>query len=215
MQLFSDNSLKYTLTVTNLSGNDQLVNAYLQTGDVITSGPVVLSFKSGFNGSTATGTISGVRQSLVDSLKSDANEIYINVQSAQVGSGLVRGQLNATVDWAMDVWMTFDNVVPLPVNVECSGLGLFRLTSNKKLYAIIYQSVDEFAPGVISANIHQGEEGENGEVLLSIYSDWREFGQTIIIPVDDDMISKLKNDHLYVNAPSIEHPDGAIRGQIR
>jgi hypothetical protein len=130
MQLFSDNSLKYTLTVSNRSGNDQLVNAYLHTGNVITSGPVVLSFKSGFNGSTATGTISGVRQSLVDSLKSDANEIYINVQSAQVGSGLVRGQLNATLDWAMDVSMYGENVVPA-VNVECSGLGLFRLTSDK------------------------------------------------------------------------------------
>src|SRR6478735_11679370 len=52
MQLFSDNSLKYTLTVTNLSGNDHLVNAYLQTGDVITSGPIVLPFESTFNGST-------------------------------------------------------------------------------------------------------------------------------------------------------------------
>src|SRR6478736_2083149 len=103
LQLFSDNSIKYTLTVTNLSGNDQLVNAYLQTGDVITSGPIVLPFESTFNGSTATGTINGLRKSLVDSLKSDANEIYVNVQSAQVGSGLVRGQLNATVEWAMDV----------------------------------------------------------------------------------------------------------------
>src|SRR6476661_8638092 len=42
MQLYSDNSLKYTITVNGLAGDDQLVNAHLHAGDVITSGPVVL-----------------------------------------------------------------------------------------------------------------------------------------------------------------------------
>src|SRR5918993_876824 len=50
MQLYSDNSFKYTITVNGLSGDDELVNAHLHTGDVITSGPVVLPFEPTFTG---------------------------------------------------------------------------------------------------------------------------------------------------------------------
>jgi hypothetical protein len=93
MKLYSDNSFSYTLTVDNLAATDALVTAHLHAGDVITSGPVILPFDPTFSGNTASDTLTGLRQSLVDSLKDDANDIYVNVHTTQVGSGLVRGQL--------------------------------------------------------------------------------------------------------------------------
>src|SRR5688572_1915087 len=81
MRLYSDNSLSYTLTVNNVSNVDVLLDAHLHAGDVVTIGPVILPLEPTFTGNTATGTITGLRQSLVDSLKSDANEIYINLYS--------------------------------------------------------------------------------------------------------------------------------------
>lgn len=214
MQLLSDNSFKYTITVDGLKADDALVNAHLHTGDVITSGPVVLPFEPTFSGGTATGTITGLRQSLVDSLKSAANDIYVNVHSTQVGSGLLRGQLNTTVDMAADLAMTGANEVQ-PVNTTATGTAMLRLTTDKKLYSKITVTDLEDNDTLTAAHIHPGGVGSNGGVLLGIYGDAAEFGTTKIIDVPDSIITKLKTDSLYVNAHSKRHPAGIIRGQIR
>lgn len=214
LRLYSDNSFSYSVTVNNLAGGDQLTNAHLHTGDVITSGPVVLPFDPTFSGNTATDTITGLRQSLVDSLKSDANDIYVNVHSSQVGSGIVRGQLNKTIDWVMDVPLTGANEVP-PVTTTATGLALLRLTTDKNLYANISVTGLEAGDAWSAAHIHPGAAGANGGVLQGIYNDAAEFGTTKIIPVSDAMIDSLKNEALYVNAHTTNHSGGAIRGQIR
>ena len=214
MQLLSDNSFKYTITVNGLKADDQLVNAHLHTGDVITSGPVVLPFEPTFSGGNSTGTITGLRQSLVDSLKSSANDIYVNVHSSQVGAGLVRGQLNTTVDMAADVALSGANEVPA-VNTTATGKALLRLTTDKKLYSKITVADLEGNDTLTAAHIHPGGVGTNGGVLVGIYGDSTEFGKTKIIDVADSIVTKLKNDSLYVNVHSKRHPAGTIRGQIR
>ena len=219
MKLYSDNSFSYTVTVDNLAATDGLANAHLHAGDVITSGGVILPFAPTFNGNTASDTLTGLRQSLVDSLKDDANDIYVNVHSTQVGSGLVRGQLNKTIDWAMDVAMTGANEVP-PVTTAATGLASFRLaidknSSDKNLYTKITVQGLEAADAWSAAHIHPGAAGANGGVYLGIYNSAAEFGSTKIFPASDAMIDSLKNDALYVNAHTTLHPGGAIRGQIR
>jgi len=214
MQLYSDNSLKYTITVTGLSGGDQLVNAHLHAGDVITSGPVVLPLEPTFSGGSATGTITNLRSTLVDSLKSAANEIYINVHSSQVASGLIRGQLNTNLDMVADIPMTGANEVPA-VNTAATGVALLRLTTDKKLYSKITVAGLEDGDALTAAHIHSGPAGANGGVVVGIYGDGTEFGTAKIIPVEDATITMLKNDPIYVNAHSTSHPAGIIRGQIR
>ena len=214
MQLLSDNSFKYTIAVNNLKADDQLVNAHLHTGDVITSGPVVLPFEPTFTGGNSTGTITGLRQSLVDSLKDASNDIYVNVHSTQVGSGLVRGQLNTTVDMAADVALSGANEVQ-PVNTTATGKAMLRLTTDKKLYSKITVEGLEANDTLTAAHIHPGGVGTNGGVLQGIYGSAAEFGTTKIIDVPDSVVTRLKNDSLYVNAHSKRHPAGIIRGQIR
>lgn len=214
LQLYSDNSLKYNITVTGLAADDQLVNAHLHAGDVITSGPVVLPLEPTFTAGTATGTITGLRSSLVDSLKSAANEIYINVHSTQVGSGLLRGQLNTGLDMVADIPMTGANEVPA-VNTTATGMALLRLTTDKKLYSKITVTGLEDGDALSAAHIHSGAAGANGDVVVGLYGSSAEFGTAKIIPVEDATIATLKNDPIYVNAHSTNHPAGIIRGQIR
>ncbi|HSB92598.1 MAG TPA: CHRD domain-containing protein [Flavitalea sp.] len=214
LQLLSDNSLKYTLTVTGLKADDQLSTAHLHTGDVITSGPVVLPLDPTFTGGNATGTVNGLRSSLVDSLKSASNEIYVNIHSTQVGSGLVRGQLNTNVEMASEVALSGANEVPA-VNTTAAGMATLRLTSDKKLYSKITVEGLEANDTLTAAHIHPGGVGSNGGVLQGIYGSAAEFGTTRIIDVPDSIITKLKTDSLYVNAHSKRHPAGIIRGQIR
>jgi hypothetical protein len=63
IQLYADNSLKYILFV-NGAVDDKFVDVNLYAGDVITNGPVILPFEPIFVGNTATGTITGLRQSV-------------------------------------------------------------------------------------------------------------------------------------------------------
>src|SRR5204863_9543505 len=84
MKLYSDNSFSYSVTVDNLASSDALVTAHLHAGDLVTSGPVILPFNPTFSGNTASDTLTGLRQSLVVSLKDEANDIYVNVHTTQV-----------------------------------------------------------------------------------------------------------------------------------
>lgn len=216
LQLLSDNSLKYSITVTGLAASDALTAAHIHTGDVITNGGVILGFSPTFSGSTASGTITNVRTTFVDSLKNDVNELYFNVHSTQVGSGLVRGQLNTKLEMTADVVMNGANEVQTPAVVtNATGLGLARLTSNKKLYVKVTVSGLEANDALSAAHIHKGAAGTNGAILIGIYNSAAEFGTVKVITVDDVMFASLKADALYFNAHSTTKPAGIIRGQIR
>jgi hypothetical protein len=214
LELRSDNSLKYTISINNLASGDALMAAHLHIGNVVTSGGVVLSLNPMFTGGNATGTILNVRQTLVDSLKSDMNELYFNVHSSQVGSGLVRGQLNVGIDMAVDVPLSGANEVPA-VTTATTGLAILRLTSDKKLYSKVMILNVAQGDAMAAAHIHKGATGANGTVILALCSSAADFGTAKMFPVDDVFIASLKTDAIYVNAHSTYNPSGIVRGQIR
>lgn len=214
LELLSDNSLKYTINVTGLASGDVLNAAHIHTGNVITNGGVILNLNPTFSGSSATGTVTGLRSSFADSLKNNTNELYLNVHSAQVASGLVRGQLNTNIEMAATVALSGANEVPA-VTTTATGTALVRLTSDKKLYSLITVTGLEATDALTMAHIHRGAAGVNGAVLVSIHSSAAEFGTAKIITVDDATFTALKTEAIYVNAHSTNRPGGVVRGQIR
>ncbi len=214
LQLLSDNSLVYTIAINGLAGGDALVAAHLHTGDAITNGPIVLGLDPVFTAGSATGIIANLRTSLIDSLKSATNEIYVNVHSSQVGSGLLRGQVNTNIELAADVALISANEVPAGTSVA-TGLALVRLTSEKKAYIKLTVTGLEAADALTAAHIHKAAAGVNGPVILGFYSSAADFGTTKVLPVDDALYTSLKTDAIYVNAHSVIKPGGVIRGQIR
>lgn len=214
LQLMSDKSLKYTITVNGLPSGDALTASHLHVGDVITSGGVILDLNPTFANGTATGTITNVRSSLVDSLKSDVNDIYINVHSSQVGSGLVRGQLNQPVTFATEVVLNSANEFPAGTSAA-TGLATIRLAADSKLYTKITVTNLEAGDALTAAHYHRGAAGSNGSILLDIYGAADQFGTVKVSTVDETFVNALKNDPLYVNAHSTSKPGGLIRGQLR
>lgn len=214
LELLSDNSLKYTITVVGLTSGDAVVAAHLHVGNVITNGGVIQDLSPVFNGGTATGTVTNLRSTFVDSLKDDVNEIYINAHSSQVGSGLIRGQLNAKLDFVADVVLNGANEVPA-TTTTATGLALIRLTTAKQLYIKLTTTGIEAGDAFSAAHIHKAAIGVNGSVFVGFYSSNADFGTTKISTVDDATITSLKADAIYVNAHSTTKPGGLIRGQIR
>ncbi len=214
LQLLSDNSLSYVITVQGLSEGDVLNAAHLHVGNVITSGPVILPFNPVFVGGVAAGVIPNLRQTLVDSLKNDANEIYFNAHSTNVPSGIVRGQLNTGVALAADVTMIGANEVP-PVATTATGLALVRMTTGKQLYSKVTVSNLEPNDTMKLAHYHVGAVGVNGPVYVGFYTSAADFGTVKVTTVADSVYTTLLTKPIYVNAHSVKHPGGIIRGQIR
>ncbi len=214
LKLMSDNALKYTITVNALNAGDALIAAHIHTGDAITNGPVILGLEPVFTAGSANGEIKNLRSSLIDSLKSDNNELYFNAHSTQVPSGLVRGQLNTNIEVAADVALNSANEVPAGTSAAI-GVGLLRLTSAKKAYIKLTVTGLEAGDALVAAHIHKAAVGVNGSVILGFYSSAADFGTVKILPVDDVLYASLKNDPIYFNAHSTAKPGGIIRGQIR
>jgi hypothetical protein len=214
MKLMSDNSITYNFNVTGLASGDALTAAHLHTGNAGSNGGVILNLNPTFSGTTSSGTISNVRQSLVDSLKNDANEIYFNVHSTQVPNGLVRAQINTKVELAMDVQLSGTNQVP-SVNTTATGTTQLRLTADKKLYTVTTVNNLAAGDGLLFANLHSGASGVNGPVLLGIAGTGADFGMNKVYTLSDAIYNSIKNDALYVNANSTLYANGVVRGQIR
>jgi hypothetical protein len=214
IDLLSDNSLKYTLTVTGLASGDALTNSHIHVGNVLTSAGVILDLKPTFANSSATGTVTDLRASFVDSLKSDLNDLYVNIHSTQLPGGLIRGQLNKTIDVAADVVMTPANEVPAGTTTA-TGLAIIRVTSDKQMYVKVTVSNLEATDALTAAHIHKAAAGVNAGVMVGFYGAAADFGTVKIVTLDDASYASMKVDALYVNAHSTAKPAGLIRGQIR
>lgn len=214
IQLYSDNTLKYTINVTGLASGDALTAAHIHAGDVITNGPVVLGFDPVFSGSSATATLSNLRTTFIDSLKDDVNELYFNVHSTQQPGGLLRGQLNVGIEMASDIVLLGTNE-PTPVTTTATGLAILRLTDEKKLYSKITVANLESDDALAAAHIHLAATGVNGPVIVSLCGSAADFGVAKQFLLTDALYANVKSDPVYVNAHSTKHPGGLIRGQIR
>jgi hypothetical protein len=212
LDLYSDNSFKYAITVTGLAGGDALTASHIHFGDAGTNGPVILNFSPVFSANAASATLTNLRQTLVDSIQTGT--VYVNVHSTQFPGGLVRGQMDKTMDFAVDVPLSGANEVPA-VTTTATGLALLRLTTDKTLYSKITVSTLDAGDTLSVAHIHGAAAGVNGAVLQALCLSAADFGVVKSVVLTDANVTAVKTGAVYVNAHTKLHPGGIIRGQIR
>ncbi len=214
LDLYSDSTLKYTINVTGLASSDVLNAAHIHVGNAITNGAVILNFNPTFTSGTATATVN-LRKSLSDSLRNATTDFYVNVHSTQVGSGLIRGQLENPVTFATDVAMVGTQEVPA-VTTTATGVALIRLTTDKTLFARVTVTGLETTDALTAAHIHTGATGVNGGVIVALIAGSTDFGLPLkITGISDANIALIQTGQVYVNAHSVVRPGGVVRGQIR
>ena len=214
--IMSDNSVQYNITVNNLAAGDALTMAHIHTGNPGVNGGVILNFAPTFTGGSASGSVANVRQTLLDSLTGGSAELYVNVHSTQVVSGLVRAQINSTIQWAQDIILSGANEVPA-VTTTATGVARFRLTTEGKLFYVVNVTGLGAGDGTLTAaHIHNGAVGANGSVLIGLATSAADFGvdkQRQLTDVEKAGIDGTGA--LYVNAHSTIYTGGIVRGQIR
>ncbi len=215
LDLYSDSTLKYTITVTGLASGDALVAAHIHVGNAITNGGVILSFNPTFSGGSATATVN-LRKSLSDSILNATTDFYVNVHSTQVGSGLLRGQIDNPVIFATDVALSGANEFPTPVVTTATGVALLRLTTDKNLFARVTISNLEVGDALTASHIHTGATGTTGGVIVGLIAGSTDFGLPLkITGISDANIALIQTGSVYVNVHSTRYGGGIVRGQIR
>ena len=123
-----------------------------------------------------------------------------------------------------------DKEVP-PVTTQATGTaGFSQPHLNNMTYGIKVSNIGN----VTMAHIHQGKEGQNGPVIVTLFKadnatgtgpvEGQLVGGTISNDklegplagksVEVDLVKVIEDGEAYVNVHTTENPDGAIRGQI-
>lgn len=107
--------------------------------------------------------------------------------------------------------MSGANGVP-PVATDATGIAQIVLDTETLLFRFEVQLFD--LEDFTMMHIHLGAAGQNGILLYVLSRRGQEVhvsGELMLLPID---IPDLMNGNLYVNAHTIRHPDGEIRGQL-
>lgn len=212
MVALSDNSLRYDINVG--TAEDKILGAKISSGDPISEGSEILNLSARIANNYVSGTVTGIRQSLMDSLLNNNIEKYVNVITQHNPTGLVRGQLNSNVVIASNVQLTGTSVVP-PVTTNTTGTAYIRLTSDKILYSNVVISNDDPADPVTKATVNNGVVGSNGSVLLNLVNSAAEFGIPEKNAITENDYNALTHNNTYVVVSSASNPTGKLRGQLR
>ena len=123
-----------------------------------------------------------------------------------------------------------DKEVP-PVQTQAKGTaGFSQPHLNNMTYGVQVNNIE----GVTAAHIHQGKEGQNGPIIVTLFKADNNTGtgpvngQLVGGTISNDMLEgplagktleidlarTIQDGEAYVNVHTTENPDGAIRGQV-
>ena len=210
LTLYVDNSLKYELTNT-LKVGDAATAAHIHSGDAGSNGPVVIDFGTP-SGNNFSGTIM-LNATQADLLKNNS-PAYVNVHSTNFPGGVIRGQVESTLAFAMDIPLVGTNEVP-SVTTTATGVATLRMTADKKLYSKIVVTSLEANDTLTLGHIHKAAAGVNGSVIVDLIPAATDFGVLKTFTLTDALYNDVLTSQVYVNVHSKRKPSGIVRGQIR
>lgn len=209
--LTSENRLVFSLSVDSLAADDQLQIAHIHLGNPVENGDVLVDlvdgFKIAFNGATASGEIT-VTAAQAETILND--EVYVNVHSKKVPTGLLRGPVGKQLIWAQDIPLTANK----PGRTE-TGLSTLRLTADGTLYSLL--KVNNLAAGdnLQVAHIHRDSLVAGGDVLFDLCRGASEFGLPVEISLTAAQSTDFQTKPCYINCHSSQEPTGFLGAQIR
>jgi hypothetical protein len=198
---------------------------HIHAGPPSVNGPVVIDFTD----IATTGARKGcmpVEADLVQRIINAPEFYYVNVHTASLPKGAVRGQLNVSrnpkpiknpttfdvsINGANEVGVVGSPTGTARITVEVGG-GRACFTIREQANVFIRE--DEFAPSLL--HIHRGAAGVNGDVVID-FTDVANFGQrqgcvTTTRALVDEIATNPAG--FYVNFHTISFPKGAMRGQL-
>lgn len=204
-------SLQYRITVTGLE--EAIAGAHFHRGGPDATGDIVHTISFQAPRLTATGTWENIPLSTVDSLLKGL--IYVNIHTAQVPEGKIRGQVemlpNAGV-YQLDP----GNEVPPISHDDSDGSGDATITVDPQTRTAWYRARWCCMTGPATmAHFHRGARGSTGPVVHALPIS---VGDSVVEGVwtglSDQDIADIRSGNIYLNVHTDTYPNGEIRGQV-
>lgn len=213
IKLYSDSTLNFNISVSNLDGTDQLTLAHIHTGGPVDVGaPLIVLVDNStlkFQGSSASGTVK-LNSSQFYALE-NGDEFYVNVHSTKFPVGLVRGQLNQTITYAQNLDLT---PISNPLRPE-TGTAFLRMAKDSTLFYKV--TVNNLTPGDVLANaqINVGATGVTGPSVINLYTTAAEFDTPKSVKLNASQVEFLTKSQVYITVNSQQVTNELLRGQLR
>jgi hypothetical protein len=229
------NSLSYQLSVNNLT---DAMAAHIHLGQPGEAGDIVAPLFMGgpvtLNGTLATGTItdrdlvgplegSTVKDLIREILNGNA---YVNVHTMAHASGEIRGQIAISPTATLRAALSGAGEDP-SVDTSATGYAVFTISDDGQ--SLEFELGVEGAENVVAAHIHLGQPGEDGPVIVPLFSGGPTSDDGILAMgtltsadfVNDlegssmaDLLTEMLSGNTYVNVHTTQNPMGEIRGQV-
>lgn len=214
--LHTDYTLEWSIQINDLSGQDALTTAHINLGDPAMRGDELINLVD-HNNLKFVGDFANGSKKITEyqAIKIKEGEVYLNVNSNQEPEGLLRGQLDKKIIWALDVRLSPENEFPSITNRTDRGIAILRFTEDDLLYSNIQLMNVLSTDSITTANIEEGTSGEPGGSMLLLASTKSDYGaskKTILMP---SLLTHLKEDAHHVNVHSVLKPAGLMCGQLQ
>ncbi|CAA7391430.1 CHRD domain-containing protein [Chryseobacterium fistulae] len=213
-QLYDNNLLAFQIKINNLLSSDKLTIAHIHTGDVASTGDVLVDLvdnsKITFSGGMASGQIQ-----LTDAQMSrltQGQNLYVNVHSTTYPQGLVRGQINQMVSDAYNIALSPSNEIPPVTGRSETGMAFIRIVDGVMYYRLVVNNLSS-TDAITMGHIHEGSSTQNGPVYINF--NISNLGTTKTLSLTPEQLTKVRTAAVYVNLHSTQIPSGLMRGQIR
>lgn len=192
--------------------------AHIHQAPAGVNGPIIVPLFNGVGAFDEANPISGtapVNTPIVFNLL--AGNYYVNVHTAHVPSGEIRGQLEPYTPAA--TWsaaLTGAQETP-PVTTTASGKASFALNADLNLLHYTVEVTNVIS--VTASHIHLGPTGKNGPVLFGLFSSSQGIFDAThpvggALPLSGKNLVDLLTGYYYVNVHTVANPGGEMRGQL-
>lgn len=195
----------------NTSTIDDMSAAHIHGGMIGENGDVVYAFADDDSDAIWTIENQAINQTELDAMLD--GDYYINVHTATVPSGEIRGQIAGESKTVFTFLLTPEAEVPSVMSMASGeGYGLYDSSDNALMLKVITANVTATA-----AHIHNAPIGLNGGVAIGLEQDmgnaniWMAPMSAVLTA---EQAAALTSAELYVNVHSDANPAGEIRGQM-
>lgn len=211
LYLMDNNKLYYDIYFNVPSVGDNLSAIKLYKGNAAENGTEFLSIDNpGFADNKAKGSLQ-LTQAQADSLKANGN-YYMVVNSTQSPNGLVRGQVDKTVTYAIDVDLLASNITPVAPVTTANGKAYIRVLSDNSIITQVVINNLPVTDALTTTNIIKTIGGATLFPLAAVPADYN-IAKTAAS--NAATVTSLKADNLNILVKSTLYPNGLLKGTIR
>lgn len=211
LYLMDNNKLYYDIYFNVPSSPAETPSAVeIYKGTAVDNGVLFKTITTAAFNNDKTGGMLQLTKDESDSLKANGN-YYMLIKTTQSPQGLVRGQVNKTVSYSLDVDLLPSNITPSPSTTATGKAYIRILTDNSIVSKVVINNLPAGDSLYTSAIINTASSAS----VYSLADVAADFNQPRTVLSTAAIVASIKADALSVIVKSKLYPNGLLKGTIR